>query len=384
VVASDMYFPFRDLTGLLEGAGAKDTSRKRPTGREEVEGFTVHRLPSAVETFYDLILVTGLRPILEELRPDVVHAHEPRQGTPAMAARHRDLGYAYVIDQHGYASSYGEDVSLRTKVVRAEYDMLRRPMSNYAFRRADAIVAVTDMSKRFLVEHHGVDPDRIQVLPLGVETDIFHRVPGARERIREEEGLRHDDVLIVTAGRLDPAKGLERFIEALGRAKAPEGAKFRLILSGSGNEEYLEKLKASAKEHLRPDQISFRTFMARDRLPEFFSAADVGVWGKAAITILEAMACGLPVVVPDDEASAHLVSHGNGASFPAGAPHAEAVEALVPVLERMMVDAGERKAMGEKAVEAVRERYDYRVRTKKLMQIYRVALALKKSGGYHK
>ena len=306
VVASNMYFPFKDLGTLLEGAGAKDASRRRPVGTERCEGFTIHRLPKVMETFYDLILVGGLGELLEELRPDVVHAHEPRQGTPAMAAMHKDLGFALVIDQHGYESSYGGDGSVRDAAVRAEYDIMRRPMSNYAFARADAIIAVTEQSKRFLVEHHGVDSSRVTVLPLGVETDIFHAMPREGARLRGEMGLEDGEALMVTAGRLEPAKGIERFIRALSGLPDKKGLRWRLLIIGSGDRDYLARLKGMAAG-LEPGRVEFAPFQPKERLPEYFSAADVGLWGKASITILEAMACGLPVVTTDVGGNAEVV-----------------------------------------------------------------------------
>ena len=76
------------------------------------------------------------------------------------------------------------------------------------------------------------------------------------------------------------------------------------------------------------------------------------------------------MVVPEDGTAAHLVSHENGRGFDASAPGEEGASALAVILGEMTGDRGGLRVMGDNAVKAVKENYDYRVRTEKLFAIY--------------
>ena len=88
VVTSDRIFPFSaEIKSALSSAGLDMTTRKRGTGVSDLEGVSVHRLPTAFEWFYDCVAVHGLKESLSLLKPEIVHAHETIQGTPALARR---------------------------------------------------------------------------------------------------------------------------------------------------------------------------------------------------------------------------------------------------------------------------------------------------------
>ena len=89
VVASDLLYPFPNIETILKEAGIKNTSRKRKPGFSVVDGIKVYRLKHLFE-YSDFILVKGLKQILIEIKPDIVFAHESRQGLPALAAYYKN------------------------------------------------------------------------------------------------------------------------------------------------------------------------------------------------------------------------------------------------------------------------------------------------------
>jgi len=216
VITSDRIFPFENVEGLLKEAGSSETGRMRKTGKSVIEGIKVHRLPTAIEllVLYDFVLVKNLRKVLQEVKPDIVHSHEPIQGTSALAAFHKDIGYKLVVDKHGYATSYQEADTPKDRLVRLEYHLLRVPISASSFSKADAIIAVTQQTKDFLVKTHKVDPARIDVVPLGVEEKLFHPRPIQAVKVRREVKVAKDELLVLTAGRHDSGKKLEDLIIA--------------------------------------------------------------------------------------------------------------------------------------------------------------------------
>src|SRR3989338_2145254 len=173
VIASDMLYPFPGIELMLKEAGIKNTSRKRKAGFSIVEGIKVYRLKHFFE-YSDFILVKGLKQILAKIKPDIVFAHESRQGLPALAGLwKKKLGYKYVIDQHDFWHKVKNHGSLMKTLRYLEYEVFRKRFVNFAIKKADAIIGVTPESKQFLIERHNVNHNRISVIRLGVLTERF-------------------------------------------------------------------------------------------------------------------------------------------------------------------------------------------------------------------
>jgi glycosyltransferase involved in cell wall biosynthesis len=137
-----------------------------------------------------------------------------------------------------------------------------------------------------------------------------------------------------------------------------------MVIIGSGAGSYEEKLKQAA-EKIKGNRIIFKRFMRQKELPVWYSAADVGFWGKASITIIEGMACRLPIVVPDLDTVRHLAEHQNGCMFKSFRN-----ESVVKCFKKLMENRVEMGEMGKRSEKAVEKEYNYRARTKKLMKIY--------------
>jgi glycosyltransferase involved in cell wall biosynthesis len=367
VVTSDRIYPFKNVKKLLSEIGSEHTSRKRNIGIEKMDGFTVYRLRSAVEVFLDLNLVMNIGATLKKIKPDIVHLHEPILGGSTFAAGHKDLGFKLVVDQHGYATTFEETDTLKNKFVHYQYVLLRRRIANYAFKRADAIIAVTERTKNFLIDFFGVHPERIKIIPLGVDEKLFKFSDRARQKFRSKLEIKGDTPMILTAGRFDRAKKLEQLINAFHGLRHKIDAK--LVIIGSGDDEIERELKAIVHSLKLDESVTFIKFVKKSLLASYYSAADIGFWNKASITIIEAMGCRLPVVLPDQTTIRVYVENRNGLLFPE-----DDVGALQEQLMALASDKMKREQMGTRAVELVEKKYSYKVTTKKLLKVYKKCL----------
>lgn len=367
VVTSDRIYPLKNVEKLLAEIGSKYTTRKRDVGVSTLDGFTVYRLPSAIELFLDLNLILNVRSTLKKIKPEVVHCHEPILGGSALAARHKDLGFKLVVDQHAYATTFEETDSFKNKVVHYQYLFLRKRIANYALKRADAIVAVTERTKEFMVDLYGIPAEKIEVVPLGVDEKLFKFDAVARARVRKELGVSEMTPLILTAGRLDPAKKLGQLIKAF--KKLENRLEARLVIIGTGDEAVEHGLHRLVKTLGLSKSVKFIKFVNKSKLAEYYSAADVGFWNKASITIIEAMGCKLPVVIPDQTTIRAYVANKNGLLFTE-----DDVDALSHQLCALASDKKQRLKMGERAVELVERKYSYRMTAKQLLKIYKRCL----------
>jgi glycosyltransferase involved in cell wall biosynthesis len=363
IITSDRIFPFKNVKELLKRIDSQYTTRDRGIGLSKNEGINVYRLPCAFELIADFILLFNLRATLKHIKPDIVHIHEPIQGGIAFIAGHKDLGFKLLVDQHSYATTFDEAKTFKNRVAHYQFLYLRKYFARYAFNRADAITAVTPRTKQFMVDVEGIPEDRIEIVPLGINVGLFNHNSKARIRIRNELNVSPETPMILTAGRIDRAKRYEQLLKAFSEVNKKVDSK--LVIMGSGDKEYEQKLHNEVSKLGIKKSVKFIEFVKKDFLSEYYSAADIGFWNKASITILEAMHCKLPVVIPDQDTIKPYVSNNNGLLF-----KENDIDMLKEQLLSLAKDKKTRENMGIRGKKLVEEKYSYSATTKQYLKIY--------------
>jgi D-inositol-3-phosphate glycosyltransferase len=167
---------------------------------------------------------------------------------------------------------------------------------------ADRLVANTEVERDELVQLYGADPARVDVVPPGVDTDVF--APGDRRAARARLGIAVDERVVVFAGRIQPLKGPDVLLRAAAvlRHRYPD-ERWRIVvvggLSGVGRVGP-HGLAGMAAGLGITDQVTFLPPQPRELLAEVFRAADavaVPSYNESfGLVALEAQACGTPVV----------------------------------------------------------------------------------------
>src|SRR5262249_33062467 len=149
----------------------------------------------------------------------------------------------------------------------------------------------TDVA-RIATEYLGYAPSKVRVCSLGVDTDLFapastdqHRA--ARAELRRSLGFGDQDIVAIYTGRFTDDKNPLCLAKAIDLAQR-EDARFKGLFVGSGSPDYVRSIEDCAGCTVHP-------FVDVARLPDFYRAADIGVWPKQESTSqLDAAACGLP------------------------------------------------------------------------------------------
>jgi glycosyltransferase involved in cell wall biosynthesis len=230
----------------------------------------------------------------------------------------------------------------------------------------DALVLLTDAQRRYLEEHEGLNRFpwrrvRHAIIPNGVEVGP---PPGADDvaRARAALGLDHDDLVVGCVAALRREKDHELLLGAVGRL-APAHPRLRLALIGSGERE--QALRERARELGIADRTLFLGYRSdvAGLLPGLDVKCLTSVQETFPVSVLEAMAAGVPVVMTDCEGAPALVEDGvSGYLVPVGDVDelTRRLAALLsdPALRVRMGGAGRRAALEGHSLTRTVERYE--------------------------
>ncbi len=226
-----------------------------------------------------------------------------------------------VIDAHfaypeGYAATLlgrwldiPVSITMRGTEVPLAGDRRRKRRIVRALRAAACIFAVSDSLRRHAASL-GVAADDILVVGNGVDTEKFHRLD--RREARQRLGLDQDAPVLVTVGALVERKGFHRVLECLPALRKRFPGLSYLMVGGTGPEEdWSARLRRLVLDLGLQDCVRFLGALAPEELHVPLSAADVFVLATRnegwANVILEAMACGLPVIATEAGGNAEVV-----------------------------------------------------------------------------
>ncbi len=172
------------------------------------------------------------------------------------------------------------------------------------------IITATPQEKKALIQHYGARPERISVIPCGVNLELFQPVDKAMAKQRL--GLTGDK-LILFVGRIEPLKGIAQLLRAV--PLLPDTRRLRLLIIGGDEQSRyeMERLKELARTLRIEESVTFLGLVKQEQLPYFYSAADVCVspsyYESFGLVPLESLACGTPVVATNVGAVRSIIRH---------------------------------------------------------------------------
>lgn len=264
-----------------------------------------------------LRLLAPLQEVLDRVKPDLVQAG-PVQSCALMTAI---LGFHPLL-----VVSWGSDI-----LVDADRDDFWRWMTKYTLDRSDMLLcdSMTVLEKVQQIDEYPSE-DAV-VFPWGVDLNAF--VPGPDTRGIRERLDWHDCFVLLSTRAWNPRYGLDVLIEAFRMAHA-RSPTLRLMLLGTGR--LAADVRGWITRHALDEVVHCPGQIPHAQLPEYFRSADLYVScvsnDGSSVSLLEAMASGLPVVVTDAPGNREWVAGGkNGWLAPAGDPEqfAEAFQEAV-------------------------------------------------------
>jgi glycosyltransferase involved in cell wall biosynthesis len=160
-------------------------------------------------------------------------------------------------------------------------------------KRADAILTISASSKKDIVSCYKIDEDKVHVIPLGVDRRFVADVSGESDFTRTLP-----ERYILNVGTLEARKNLPRLLEAFAIARK-KGLDRKLLIGGARGWR-LSNLAGIVEKHSLGQDVQFLGFVEDANLPLLYRRADCFVYPSIyegfGMPILEAMACGTPVI----------------------------------------------------------------------------------------
>ena len=143
-------------------------------------------------------------------------------------------------------------------------------------------------------------------LNLGFDPELYFFSLNEREQIRKELGVDRDTFVLITSTRVTREKKINELIDCVKEIKR-SGLKVHYILVGLLGDSYEEELRNCLTEE-NNCFFSFIPFSDSNSIRGYYNAADIGVWTRPAISIIEAMGTGLKVCLPPKDSLSHLIT----------------------------------------------------------------------------
>jgi glycosyltransferase involved in cell wall biosynthesis len=286
-------------------------------------------------------------------RSRVVHCHHYSPFVYASIARLWSPHLRIIFTEHGRLSDAAPSAKRRT----ANRVLAHAPRE---------VVTVSSELKQHLVAE-GFPTRKVNVIHNGIDVGV---VPGAdmRARVRRELGVADNAVVVGTIARLDPVKDLHTLIRAVGQQdlRAP----MILLVIGDGSER--ARLEASAREVGAGSSVRFLGHRedARDLLAACDLYANSSISEGISLTILEAMAAGLPVVATRVGGTPEIVDATCGRLVPSRDP-----DALAGALAALAADDTLRQTLGRLARARVEEHFTLDRMVREYRDVYYAAVA---------
>ena len=355
------------------------STRLGPNGR-------VIHVPAGPEAPYDKNLIADHLPEFtsgvldfarrEGLRYDAIHSHYWLSG---LAARNlaRDW-HAPIIHMFHTLGQMKNSVAASPE----EWETVRRIQGEEAVMQiADRLVAATPLERAQMVWLYGADASKIDVVPCGVDLNLFSPIP--QDEAKDELGLPLERCVILFVGRIEPLKGIDTLLRAIALL-APEMPCWRdelsVVIIGGAPGAGIDQVNAELArlEHLRAelgieDLVTFQGAKDQDKLVYYYSAAEMTVmpshYESFGMVALESMACGTPVVASKVGGLAFNVQDGHTGFL---VPHGDA-ELLASRIRQLLKDHELRERLGQQAIRWA-GRYGWPMIADQILDLYEKAL----------
>ena len=300
-------------------------------------------------------IISSARKEIEHM--DIIHMHNYRTFQNPIVHRYaRKYNVPYVLQAHGSLPRI-----MSKQRLKQAYDII---WGHRLLKDAARVLAVTKAEAE-QYKDAGVREDKIEIIPHGIDLSAFENLP-PRGEFRRKHGMGDDQRIVLYLGRIHRIKGLDLLAGAFADLSRSLNDT-RLIIAGP-DDGHLSSLKKSIADLKIKDRILLTgPLYGQEKLTAYVDA-DIyvlpSVYEIFGITILEALACGTPVIATDRCGLAEEVSEQAGLVIPYDKGQ------LQDALSQMLGDDKLRQNFGEKGKSLVRDKFNWEKIAEQVERVY--------------
>lgn len=354
IVTGDKYFPFpnyEDTVGKLLG------SREQKVGKRKEKGVTVIREKIIIE-FAARAFFGGVKERISQVKPDLILVSGTSTPVAVQAALFKPNNTRLILIDSHLPSELRSGNTLFKDIF---YFTFRTFFASLISKRADKIIAVQEGTVQVIKQAYGIEKIPV-IISHGTDMELFKFNKNERKNMRKKLGLKELDFVIITTGKIIPAKGVELLFQAC-QTLFKKHSTIHLLVIGDGPDEYKQKclrfIPESKKKHVHLEGIQ-----RQNTLPAYYSAADVAVWPlQESLAMNDAISCGLPIIANDKIGVKERFSNKNAFLYEQGN-----VTDLVKKIEYVFLHPTEGKKMGERGRKLVEQKMSWSQKAKEYIQ----------------
>lgn len=244
-----------------------------------------------------------------------------------------------------------------------------------SLRVADLIITDSAGSKRDIVRLFRVPEGKVQVVPLG-KNEQFARISDSSLLAITREQYKLPQTFILYVGTIEPRKNLDLLFRAYGQLSADLRTEVKLVVAGGLGWRY-EPLLSILREQGLENDVHFTGYVSDEHLPALYNLANIFVYPSLyegfGLPVLEAMACGLPVVVSNRSSLPEVVGDAGILIDPTN------VKELARILESLLKDRGQRKKLAAASL-AQAQKFSWRATAEAILEALRLTYTEERFG----
>lgn len=277
-------------------------SRQKPIGISDYHGVCVHRIPALYEVKNRFIVCKGLYGELEKLKPDCIffYDHSPALFTSIRyKKKHQCQLYVFM---HSSTEN-----SMHSLFGKPYHKILWRSLVRYTQKYYDKVMCGAPECQEFAEQIYHINHDLIRLVSLPGDASLLSNYENIRKQVRQSLNITDDDIAIYHTGKLDERKKTREVLEAFDRLEVSD---IHLYIIGWIPDDLQPTIDLFCQKNSR---IHYLGWKSAEELKRMLLGADLLLQpGNNSNTFIEAICCGVPLVLNDTSQGHFLTRYDNG------------------------------------------------------------------------